>query len=250
MAADLLDTRFGARTVRENLDTAVADGRLIRHADGTLELARAHRAGTAWIRFENAPHAPCVFLHQFLFNIAYNRSAVPAGCRDCYKVKVLPQTMRQLSAARDIAAPMACRSKWGPEVDLPHSTSLYGGYFYTMGLERARQIFRDVRRAIDTLVSAGSQIPMVIKRGCSEYEHHCGPSDRWTFRDEQPALEEQLRAMLRPTPEYAEQSRADAHLAAVQWMRAAHRIGDMTYLEFTSGVPVYPATVTYDPEGE
>jgi hypothetical protein len=82
---------------------------------------------------------------------------------------------------------------------------------------------------------------MVIKRGCSEYEAKLGPSDRYTFAPEMEELEAYLKSRFR-------ERRADYHpsLIVAHWIETAFRIGDNTYLDFTSGQRLREPTVTYD----
>ncbi|CAK0752107.1 hypothetical protein CCP3SC1_2030003 [Gammaproteobacteria bacterium] len=47
-------------------------------------------------------HPPCKFLSDFLFEQVYAKQAVPHGCRNCYKVKVIASTLKGLVAVRDI----------------------------------------------------------------------------------------------------------------------------------------------------
>lgn len=242
----VLDIRLGAHTIRENLDRAVAAGHLTRHADGTLTIRESWP--NWWIRFENAPHPPCKFLFYFLFRLAYGRAAVPYGCRDCYKVKVMPKDLRQTMALKKLAEPVACRSKCGSEVDMPYSRNLWGGYFYTLGLDKARAIYREVRAAVDADPVLGPDVPMLIKRGCTEYEIHCGPSDTYEVRPELADVEEYLKNVLRPFPNHVPQTRPEAQAVTLHWIATAHRVGDETYTEFTDGRLAYRPPVTYDPE--
>ncbi len=246
--ADPLDTVIGGATVRQNLEDGVTAGRLIRHADGTYELRQSQRP-SEWIRFENAPHAPCTFLHDVLFEVAYARAAVPFGCRDCYKVKVNPRSVSELVAVKDLAADVPARSKWGPEVDIPYSQTQYAGFFYTLGLDAARRVYKSFRARLNSALEFGPQVSMLIKRGCTDYEMRCGRSDRWTF---QPGIErlEAAVAKLFRLPEQVPQTRGQIHAASLTWLATAHRIGDQSYLQLTGGQPLYPPTVTYDPDGD
>jgi hypothetical protein len=83
---------------------------------------------------------------------------------------------------------------------------------------------------------------MTIKRGCSEYEIAVGPSDSYTFTPEMAELESYLLSRFR------EQKRADnGHVVLADWIDAAYRMGDDTYLDFTRGRRRRAKTLTYDP---
>ena len=190
----------------------------------------------------NGPPLGCVFLMNFVFRNAYGRSAVPHGCRECYKVKVVPRTLRELVAAWQIAKRIECRSKWGIDLYNPHSQNIYAGYFYTTGLDAARVLFKVVRQALNADPKLGPDITMTIKRGCSEYEEAVGPSDRYEFTPEMAELEAYLKSRFR---ERGHPEKLNAPLA--QWIDIAFRMGDDTYLDFTGGKRLRPKTVTYEP---
>jgi hypothetical protein len=167
---------------------------------------------------------------------------VPHGCRACYKVKVAPRTLRELVAAWQIGQRIECRSKWGIDFYNPHSQDVYAGYFYTTGLEGARAVCKVVREAFDAEPKIGADIPMTIKSGCSEYEAAVGPSDRYEFTPEMAELEAYLKCR------FHDRKRVDqGNIALAYWIDTAFRMGDDTYLDFTGGKRLRPATVTYDP---
>lgn len=178
----------------------------------------------------------------FAYNHAYAEAAVPNGCSACYKVKVVPKTLRQLVAAWEMARNVQCRSKWGTDLNNPYSQNIYAGYFYVSGIEAARALFNVIRRALDEHPKLGPEIPMVIKRGCSEYEAKLGPSDRYTFAPEMAELEAYLKSRFRQRKADYQPSMIVAH-----WIETAFRIGDETYLDFTAGKRLRERTLAYDP---
>ncbi|MBF0552820.1 MAG: hypothetical protein HQK60_20085 [Deltaproteobacteria bacterium] len=247
MTNNLMNLIIGKHTVAENLERAVASGRLIRHESGLFELPVAQPAGPdPWLRRGCAPkHLVCVFLNKFLFECAYARSAAPYGCRDCYKVKVIPRTLRELNALWQISKRIDCRAKCGVAVDEYYSQDLYAGFFYTLGLTQAREIYHIVRREVDEDPKLGPGVSMLIKRGCTRIEVFCGPSDKYQYKPELPALEDLLKSRFigAGLPESNQASARQATLLG--WIASAFRIGDETYLDFTGGRPLYPRTVTY-----
>jgi hypothetical protein len=238
---ELLSLRIGGATVAENLQAAIKSGKLIEHDDGTFDLPKKPQTDN-WIFVRNAPPLPCDFRIRFLFDRAYAQGAVPYECHACYKVKVLPRTLRELVAAWQVAKHIECLSKWGIDLENPYSQNVYAGYFYVTDLDMARAVFRVVRKAIDEDPKLGPDVPMVIKRGCSEYEAKLGPSDRYEFAPELAELE----AYLRPRFRQGKHGRT-AILPVAHWIDVAFRIGDNTYLDFTDGKPWRPKTLTYDP---
>lgn len=238
---ELLALRFGGATVAENLKRAVESGQIVEHADGTLELPYVSNQHN-WQYIDNGPALDCRFLIEFTFTSVYARSAVPYGCRECYKVKVAPRTLRELVAAWQIAKGIACRSKWGLDFNNPNSEDFYAGYFYTAGLEAARATYKVVREALDSDPKLGPDVPMRIKRGCSEYEVALGPPDRYEFTPEMKELEIYLKSRFR-----AREGRRRPYGVFAEWIDHAFRRGDQTYLDFTGGKRLRPAAMSYDP---
>ena len=253
---ELLAMRFGGATVAENLQRATQSGLLIEHQDGGFEPAsdggdgeRADRGNELaaeqsdernWMVVPSGPPMSCGFLMNIMFSSAYARTAVPHGCRACYKVKVAPRTLRELVAAWEIAKGIECNSKWGIDFYNSYSQDFYAGYFYTTGLDAARALFKVVREAFDADPKLGPDIPMKIKRGCSEYEAALGPSDQYEFTPEMAELEAYLKSRFRP------RKRASwGNVALAYWIDAAFRIGDDSYLDFTGGKRLRQATKSY-----
>lgn len=239
---DPLDERYGGSTIAENLRHAIASGTVTENGDGTFQLASASgESPPNWMHVPNGPRLDCEFLIRFMFGKAYARSAVPHGCRECYKVKVGPRTLRELVAAWQIARRIECRSKWGIDFYNPLSQNIYAGYFYTAGLEGARALFKVAREAFSADAKLGPDIPMTIKRGCSEYEAALGPSDRYEFTPEMAEIEAYLKTRFRES-----KSPSQLNLAVAFWIDFAFRMGDETYLDFTGGKRLRPKTLTYD----
>lgn len=239
---ELLAFRVGGATVAENIRKAIAAGELIEDEDGKLRLAKRRQSSTNCAVIPRGPPLGCRFLMHFLFYHAYAKSAVPYGCSACYKVKVVPRTLRELVAAWGIAKRIECRSKWGVDIDNPYSQAIYAGYFYTTGLDAARIIYKIAREAFDNEPKLGPAVQMSIKRGCSDYEAALGPSDSFAFAPELAELEEYLKSRFRDvTPDGL------PPVPMANWIDTAFRIGDDTYLDFTGGKRLKLRHVTYEP---
>jgi len=237
---------IGGQTVAARLDAAIAAGRVVRRPDGKFELRRSSKRQYIGNRGEFGPS--CTFLNDFMFTQVYGGKAVPIGCRDCYKIKVTSDTLRELMAVKDIAQDYPCSSKSGSEVDKPNTQSLYASYFYFLGLDKARATFRKLRDAIDTHPKLGRAVKMVIKRGCTNYEHACGPSDRYTFDPKLTEIEAYFQTrFVRRQPDEPRKQVRDA-MTLMHLVRTAYRIGDDTYKDFTGGKTLFPPTVSYAPE--
>lgn len=239
---ELLALPIGGASVADNIDRAVKSGKLTRREDGMLEIPGHDRPGgtDSCVYVANGPAMECGFLMHFLFLNAYAEFAVPYGCRACYKVKVMPRTLRELVAAWEIAKRLELSSKWG--TDNQFSQNVYAGYYYVGGLDMARVVYKIVREAIDDDPKLGPDVPITIKRGCSKYEARLGPSDRYEFAPELAELEEYLRSRFRKGRRAPEKASTLA-----SWIDLAYRIGDETYLDFTGGKRLRPAMLSYDP---
>jgi hypothetical protein len=250
----LLSFVVGGKTIGANLEQAVAFGNVFRHADGKLELSRPYSHpptvmnldGYIWRQGDFAQ--PCVFLNRFMFRHVYGEAAVPFGCRDCYKVKVVSNNLRQLVAIKGIAESVPASSKSGVEVDNPENQQLYGTYFYFLGLDRARAAYKVLREKIDEHRKLGSGIKMLIKRGCTNYERKCGPSDQYKFDARQEEIERHLFARFVEDVGMGAKKTVRDGIQFLEWIRTAYRIGDDTYKDFTDGKDLHPSGVTYPPE--
>lgn len=250
----LLELRMGEVSVVDNLCNALGAGRLVQNPDGTLALPLKEKLaffGTSEQRYYfSAPaNSPvCCFHMGFVFGIAYANQQIPHVCKDCYKVKVAAKTMRQLMALVEFSRDFPCMSKVGSEVDNYGTPSAYAGYFYATGLDSARATYREIKRVLDEHPEFGPQLPVIIKRGCTEYEHRFGPSDKWTFSSESAVVEAVLEKLYggrvrRTEPEQHTDQELDVYVK--RWARDAYRIGDETYRAYIGDEPLHSPVVTY-----
>lgn len=239
---NLLDFRIGNATVAENMERALQIGRLIALDDGKLKIPDMRAANENFAYVANVPPPDCDFLMYFLFRGAYDKGAVPLGCSQCYKVKVVPKDLRGLVAGLEMAKSIQCYSKWGIDLDNIYSQSTYAGYFYVSGINMARLIFKIVREAIDADPRLGPDVSVAIKRGCSDYEAELGPSSDYEFAPELAEIEAYLKTRFQPHTAGRQSLPPLAH-----WIDTAFRIGDDTYLDFTAGQALRGKSVTYAP---
>lgn len=263
--AEADDPRFdlivAGASVGANLDDAIARGRILRLADGGLTLASPEPRRTAengdgegvdlgdgflHRRGDFRPH--CGFLNGLLFHHAYRQTQVPFGCRTCFKIKIETHTLRQLMATRAIAEDTPYSTKSGSEADLPTNACRYATYLYFSGLDAARRAFPELRRRINDHPDLGTAIQMVIKRGCSNFERKCGPSDQYRFDPRQEALEDALHRRWVKTPRSGRNPDTTRAMTLLALVAIAYRIGDPTYLDFTGGRPLHTPLVSYPPE--
>jgi hypothetical protein len=258
-----LQIEVAGRTVGEHLDLAIAAGGVVRHEDGRLSARRrgdtadAVRRKGGFLGRRAPTDRSCGFLNDFLFDKAYGGKQVPLGCQDCFKIKVGTRSLRAMMAMKDIAESTPFSTKSGAEVDNPRNPDVYSTYVYFDGLEQAREGYRKLRQRMDAHPSLGHGAVVTIKRGCSNYERNCGPSDRYTFDPRLEAVEAYLRERFvdeRPEPESSPElgpSRESVQtLRMMRLIETAYRIGDETYKDFTDGKPLFQPLVSYPPEPE
>lgn len=241
---EVLAYRIGHLSIGEHLAQAVAAGRLIAHDDGTWELPGVPQNIGAWLHGSiRSPIAcACRSFKEFLFDHAYGKNIVPASCQTCYKVKIVAKNLRQLIALHNLAQTTAYSFKTGLDMWNTYSSDIYAGFFYLDGLEQARVAYRELRQAVDEQSLLGADVAIQIKRGCTEYEIHCGPSDSYAIAPQE--IEAWLLARIKIAPSAQLPPKS---MTLTRWIQTAFQIGDETYLDLTEGRRLHPKTVSYSP---
>lgn len=242
-----MDRVIEGRTVRESIAAAEAAGKLIPVGEIRWSLPKPGPDAIAWIFESKGPNLNCRFYRSAVFEHVYQKKRVPAGCATCYKVKVVPKTLRQLKAACDVGHALPYTYKSGTDFPSAYSSGIYGTYFYLRGLEAARSAYKRIREIIDTHPQLGSDVTVFIKRGCTEYEMHCGPSDRYTFSDETKEIESDLLSHLQVGREISS-TPPKIKESFTSWIKLAYQLGDETYKDFAGGKRLLPAVVRYAPD--
>ncbi len=231
-------------------DLLASGGYKLRDVDGKIEMTLASMSfDTPWHHIAHDAYFDCHKWHKIIFdyfsrNLPGGKSFVPSECQQCWKVVVRPKNLLGLFALMNFQLKLDRPSKCGIEVR-PYVNGLYGGYFYNHSLEKAVECFGIVKDGIKDILHLGEETPVILKRACTEYEMKCGPSDKWTVTDEQIRIEAlvdrwfDLSNIVRKQPEHAI---ANIHRKWIEW---AYQNGDMTYLNFTGGEPLYNPVVTY-----
>lgn len=205
---------------------------------------------TPWHHVKSDYRLKCGAWHQIYFDIVGSRlpnrkQFVPSKCHECFKVVVRPRTLVELFALRDLQIKLDVPSKCGIERrESVHG--LYGGYFYNVGLRDGQECYHKVREEIDGDKYLGFDVPVFLKRACTEFEHACGDSDKWTIDDYQLNVEALLERHLVLDDIELKQPEKSIHHAHRRWIEWAYAMGDATYANFTGGKPLYPAYKTYE----
>ncbi|MEG3147686.1 hypothetical protein U1839_23805 [Sphingomonas sp. RT2P30] len=146
---DPLAFRVGETTVGDNLNKAVAAGRLIAHADGTWEVSERKPSPKRWLGTKVPWHVPCETMLRLIFTNAYDRKQVPWHCRNCYKVKARPRSMRQLLALGRLLKATKWTAKYGLNVASSANQGGYAAYVYLDGLDAARRAYHQLRAQME-----------------------------------------------------------------------------------------------------
>lgn len=216
--------------------------------DGKVTADRRISWDGPWHYVRHHPMLDCGTWHQILFDVISmglppEERFVPSGCQECYKVVVRPKSLKQLFALLNLEKRLDKPSKCGIEIrETVHG--LYGGYFYNIGLEAGKDCYKIVRQEVDQDQHLGPDITVLLKRGCTEYEHAIGPSNKWAITPRQMDIEGLLEMIL--AKDNIDRRQTEQHQMYVhrKWIEFAYAAGDPTYAEFTDG-PLYPNYVTY-----
>lgn len=205
---------------------------------------------TPWHHVKSDWRLKCGLWHQIMFDLVgqvlpSGKRFVPSKCQNCFKVVVRPQNLVQLFALKDVQITLDRPCKCGIERrETVHG--LYGGYFYNVGLEEGLECYKIVREAISINKYLGEDVPVILKRGCTEYEHAVGDSDEWEITDEQRMIEGLLDRWLVVDDIEHKQAEKLIHHVHRKWIEWAYAMGDPTYSQFTGGKPLYPPYKTYE----
>ena len=201
-----------------------------------------------WIMVNNDGDRHCEFYKDVdkLYNI------IPPPCMSCWKVVVVPKTIKQLLQLLQIETEMVkkdpyCFCKCGIELRQDVERN-YGGYFYCNGPEQGLARLKQVRDNV--LPVLGDDTVILLKRGCTELERKYGPSNKWDDIKEPywDLLWEKLLAVFKVDKTFSHQPELIQRHIVMKWFGHATSIGDPTIPELNGGKKMYPGYVTYDYE--
>lgn len=196
----------------------------------------------SWIYTLFGEDRDCIIPLQVLFP---HYGFIPSRCHRCWKVVVRPRTLKELFALYELQAWLKLPSKVGVE-ERPYIHSTYGGYFYSNTLEDGLACKTRVEKAIAADISP--DIPIILKRGCTEFEQKYPNPATWTITKEQEEVEADIAEWLVLETKKVDQSELVIRNVKRRWVELAYACGDETYRDFTGGRPLYPAIKTYPQE--
>ena len=217
------------------------DGKLVGNPKSAIE--------GPWHYIKHHWEFDCFTWHQVIFEhisqrLIIGQKFVPSKCQECFKVVVRPRTLKELFALEKLQITMDRPCKCGIEVrDTVHG--LYGGYFYNKGLDEGLIRYQEVRKAVNGDKYLTPSVPVILKRGCTEFELACGPSDQWQTTPEQLKIEAMVNQFLVKDDVLRKQPDHVLWHLHRKWIEFAYAHGDSTYAEFTDGKPLFMPPVTY-----
>ena len=216
----------------------------IRASDGKLEASHGMGVDSPWHHVKHMRQFHCDIWHQLLFNdISPGCPArfIPSGCMRCFKVVVRPRTVEELFQLLELQKRLDLPSKCGIE---PRETvhGLYGGYFYNDGLAAGLECYTQIRAEIDEHI--GSDVSVLLKRACTEFELAIGPSNEYKLYAWQIEIENLVdRWVAKDDTEWKQPELVLTHVHR-RWIEWAYAHGDPTYAKFVEEPPDKPCVTS------
>jgi len=238
-------------------------GHYFRMEDGKIDKKTNMASDAPWAYVKPGPTMNCMFWHHVLFRQVFNSQKVPIQCHNCWKVVLMPRDIEELFATYIMQREMGRPAKCGTETERENTPRAYGAYFYNNSLQEGVECYQAVKKELERgkvyeqeilgcpiRVQFGNgyedKMPnLILKRGCTEFEQNCGPSDQWAWDDEQ--VEMERIAFDAFAQDIVHGRQGDNQLASLfqDWIHRAFKIGDEKYKLFTNGNPLFPPVVTY-----
>lgn len=216
----------------------VRDGKVLINGEDSWDVPWIYITPEGGIEEEHNCRAICFMCAEIKFK---GWSFIPIRCHSCWKVVVRPRTLKELFALHELQKEMGLWSKTGIE-DRPKIPAVYGGYFYNDTLDKARQCKVVVEKRIAADISP--DIPIYIKRGCTEYEEKFPEPRHWKIPPKQKEFEAYLDDRIILKARKAMQPDFVALNVKRKWVERAFELGQ-EYRTFTGGRELHELTTTY-----
>jgi len=138
----------------------------------------------------------CSMFHIFHNNV-FKKEGIHSFCHDCYKVVIEPNGLEQVDKINKWQRSTCESLGWACKVGMEYrnyTARHWGAYFYCRGLKDGRAKYKVVRGWVDD--NLGEDIPVYLKRACTEFEISMGPSDKWELLDGQLEVEEESKEVI------------------------------------------------------
>lgn len=182
-----------------------------------------HKPGGAWIYIKYNTHN-CTLLKTFMYDLIskklpYNERFIPSECQNCYKVVARPERYEDFLKLKDIMFELDMPSKIGIE-KRDSVDALFGAYWYCIGLEHGREVLEKVKEATKEI-----DMPVFLKRGCTEYENDFGRSDKWEVTEAQKELEDEILSFIDIKNHKAQQTDENKANIMQEWAKFVEMVG-------------------------
>jgi len=189
-------------------------------------------------------------LWQTYFN---NYGIIPSGCLKCYKVVMTLDKITDLFKVFTYQRESEIGCKCGIERRrYVGKVGKYGAYWYVPlggGIEKGREIYNQIR-------SDFPDFPLILKRGCTEFEMMYSPSSKWDEIAKErdfAQTEEMLDTLFVVDPASIKAETNTPKLLEMdvvrRWIEYAFEHGDESYLALTGGQKFKIDLETYHEEG-
>jgi hypothetical protein len=200
-----------------------------------------------WVYTVTDPDMYCGF-YLLVFDVG---GFVPRRCMKCWKVCAAPRTVDELFKIYALQTEVMVPSKWPCKCGMDlrsYTPHRYGAYWYCQSKDQGLNRYERIRKLIDERISP--DLPLILKRYCTEFEMKLGPTDKYQKPADADEIEDAIAAVVNwkdgmisaPQPESVKR-----HIMR-RWIERAYSIGDMSCLAYNNNDPFYPPLVTYHHE--
>jgi hypothetical protein len=217
----------------------------INHGTGLVEpLSASMDYNSNWLFFGYTTSLrDCYLWHQIMFECF---GLVPEFCRlRCYKVVVkIRNFLEAIQFYNVMNAGMLIRSDLVPihgKVGIDerfYSSGHFNGFVYCDGLEDALEKYVAVRELVNTQIDDGENIPIIIKRTCTEFERRHGPTDTpfWqSMSKDDLDLQHHIEDIFRTVQGSAVQPDWLKNKIITKMAKWANTVGDKSWLDYFEG---------------
>jgi len=243
-----------------------------RPSDGRIDFKKKMMEDVPWLYVKGGRSQNCILWHKIMFNVIHKMNKVPIPCQNCWKVVIMPRNLEELMATWILQQELGRPSKCGTEGERSNTDRLYGGYWYNNSLDEGLACYEAVKNqmadhrtyrreflGVPLSCSFGNNYlegdvglfpRLILKRGCTEMEQHCGPSDQWDYDGVQ--KETEAIATDAFAADIVGLHQSENHIASIlkTYIHKAFQWGDPSYVKFTNGNRLFEPPVTYHDKDE
>ena len=198
---------------------------------------------TPWCHARHLPNKNCGLDHQILFN---TWGIVHPRCMSCWKTCMGLKNFDELMTWRKVQLnEMDFAAKCGIELR-DYTPRHYGAYHYANSIEEGREIYTQVLHLAKKYLSEETVATIILKRACTEYELHKGPSATWHLTELDERIIKAVDCFVNYPITTTGQNKELAHPhVMMRWLCWAHANKDMSYLPYNNNTPLFPSLMTY-----